>query len=78
VQRSTRGGTQSGVIPSLEFGLSHLRGTEAKRTRLRGGRRRGDAGVAAVEGLWWLVEEGEGLGGGGGGLGEGDKPSYMV
>jgi hypothetical protein len=26
-----------------------------------------DAGVAAVEGLWWLVEEGEGLGSGGGG-----------
>jgi hypothetical protein len=38
-----------------------------------------DAGVAAVEGLWWLVEEGEGLGSGGGGgvagLGHGDKTS---
>jgi hypothetical protein len=37
------------------------------------------AGVAAVEGLWWPVEEGEGLGSGGGaGLGGEDIPSIRT
>lgn len=37
------------------------------------------AGVAAVEGLWWLVEEGEGLGSGGGaGIGGEDIPAVIT
>jgi hypothetical protein len=64
VQRSARGGTRSSVIPSLEFGPSNLRGAEAKRTRLRGGRRRrsGSRRGAVVAG----GRGGVGVGGGGG------------